>query len=236
MTADCRVPGPESPLSVLAEGTGWVVVNKPPGQLVHNSAWAGPRERSVAGQLSDQLNHEVHPVHRLDRGTSGVLLFAFDRDAVAFWQASLASADADKRYLAVVRGRTLTPQRIEHPVKKDKGSKERKDAVSEVVSATPSAVDRCSLAEVRVLSGRWHQVRQHLAHLRHPVLGDADHGDTRENRRYREEHGLAGLALHAVSLTATGPGGERLSVIAPAPSHLVALLSRLGLPAPETAD
>lgn len=229
MTSGAPPPGSDVPLAVLAAGRSWVVVNKPPGQLVHNSAWAGPRERSTVEQLSAQLGREVHPVHRLDRGTSGALLFAFDRGAVASWQAALAAPDADKRYLAVVRGRTLSPQRIEHPVKRDKGSKERRDAVSELVSATPSAVDRCSLAEVRVLSGRWHQVRQHLAHLRHPVLGDADHGDTHENRRYREEHGLVGLALHAVSLAATGPGDERLAVVAPLPAALASLIEALGL-------
>jgi tRNA pseudouridine65 synthase len=230
MTAPPAPPGPDATLEILARGEAWVAINKPPGRLVHNSAWAGPKEHSVTAQLSAELGQVVHPVHRLDRGTSGALLFAFEREAVAGWQAALARPDADKRYLAVVRGRTLSPpQRVDHPVKKDKGSKERQEAISELLSSVPSTIDRCSLVELRVLTGRWHQVRQHLAHLRHPVLGDADHGDNKENRRYRDEHGLVGLALHAVSLAATGPGGERLSVVAPPPPALLALADRLGL-------
>jgi tRNA pseudouridine65 synthase len=221
--------GPPPPLAILARGPRWVAINKPPGRLVHNSAWAGPREHSVTEQLEAELGHPVHPVHRLDRGTSGVLLFAFDAEAVAQWQAALTSAAADKRYLAVVRGRNLVPQRIEHPVRRDKGRKERVEATSELISAVPSSVDRCSLAELRVLTGRWHQARQHLAHLRHPVLGDADHGDNKENRRYRDEHGLVGLALHAVSLAVTGPDGAPLTLVAPPPPALLALTDRLGL-------
>lgn len=214
-------------LRILVATDQLVAVDKPAGLLVHNSAWAGPRERSLRELVSDAVGRPLHPLGRLDRQTSGVVLFVTDAALVEPWQRAYLEEATDKRYLALVRGRTLPLGLIDHPVKPREG--EPAAAQTEVVSALPSSVDRCSLVEVRLVTGRRHQIRIHLSHLHHPVLGDANYGDTRFNRRMRDEHGLARLMLHCRRIRLTGPDGERWELEAPLPDDLLALLARLDL-------
>lgn len=219
---------------ILGRWGSLVGVAKPSGVLVHNSTWAGPRETSLREMLVAELGQQLFPLHRLDRGTSGVVLFVTDKSAVEPWRARLAKEGDDaaqKTYLALVRGRTLELGLVDHPVrsagKRSRG--ERKEARSVIDAATLSAQDRCSLVVVRPLTGRHHQIRQHLSHLHHPVLGDATHGDVRENRRYRETWGLDRLALHALSVELADDDGGRLRIEAPVPGDLRNVFARLGL-------
>lgn len=208
-------------LSILVRGPDWLVIDKPSGMAVHKSAMAheGPFAERVLG---DQLGQKVLPVHRLDRPTSGCLLFALTSSAATRLQEALTGSTSDKRYLALVRGRwTRGPgwHTVDRPLKDD--NRRLRDAHSDVRVLATSREPRCSLVEVRVFTGRYHQVRRHLNGLGHPVLGDSTHGDTRENRRWRQNHGLPRLALHAWKLHLPAEG---VCVSAPVPDDLAPLL------------
>ncbi len=215
-----------TPLLLYADPSA-VVIDKPAGLLVHTSAWAGPPETTVLDLVRARYGRDLHPVHRLDRQTSGVLLFARGGDAVARWQASLSAPDADKRYLALVRGCLSRPVDIDHPLSDDDGTpRDARSSVEPLCSRDGEA--RCSLVRVRIHTGRTHQVRRHLKHLSHPVLGDANYGKGALNRWYRERFDLPRLGLHARGLSVTHPfDGTELRVCAEVPDDLSRCLDAL---------
>jgi tRNA pseudouridine65 synthase len=178
----------------------------------------------------------LHPVHRLDRGTSGVLLLARNPAAARDLGAAFAEGLADKTYLALVRG--LLPAggiTVDHPVPADEGAPRTKArtfvlflAAAEL-PASPLREARYSWVEARPETGRFHQVRRHLKHIGHPVLGDSTYGRADHNRLLRDRVGLARLALHAARL-AIPWRGARLVIDAPLPADLAEPLAALGLP------
>lgn len=212
---------PHAPIvRVLARHDDLVFVDKPAGLLVHNSAWAGPREHTLVDEVDTALGAGWHPLHRLDRQTSGVVAFA-PQAQVARLQAALATAD--KRYWALVRGHLRARVEVDHAIVDDEdGERVARPAQSVVTPLLLSPVERCSLVEVQLLTGRRHQARRHLKHLAHPVLGDATHGKGPLNRDFRERYGLARMALHARALTLDGRRAT-----SPLPAELVAVLRRL---------
>lgn len=214
-------------LTILDQTDAWVVIQKPSGAAVHRSALAreGPFLERLLG---DQLGRKVYPMHRLDRATSGALLFALSSEAARALQESLTSPDADKRYLALVRGhwsRGDDWQRIDRPLVDD--HEVIRDASSLLRCVATSREPRCTLIEARPLTGRMHQIRRHLRGLDHPVLGDSKLGDTKANRLFREQHGLPRLALHCLSLDLPLAGGGRLKVRAPVPDDLLTMWTLL---------
>jgi tRNA pseudouridine65 synthase len=201
-----------------------LVLDKPSGMLVHRG-WAkdGPVALAIARELAGQ---HVHPVHRLDRGTSGVLLFALDPETVRRLQA----APLEKRYLALVRG--VPPERgvIDHPIPNDEDGP-RVPATTEFRLIASSPIERVALVDARPRTGRLHQIRRHLKHINHPVIGDANYGKGAINRDLRARYGLARLALHALEVGFAHPvTGVSLRIVAPLPPDLVEPLARLGLP------
>jgi tRNA pseudouridine65 synthase len=212
--------------TILWQDDTALVVDKPSGVLVHNSAYAGPKERSLRQDLGQALGRRVYPVHRLDRGASGLLLLATEPGWVAAWQEALAGEAAAKDYLALCRGRLLGPQEVESAVADAHGV--RRPARSLVEPLLVSSTERCSLVRVRIVTGRLHQVRQHLDHLSHPVIGDTTHGEGRTNRHYRAAYGVDRLVLHAWALRVRHPrSGEALALTAPIPPALTAIFERL---------
>jgi tRNA pseudouridine65 synthase len=197
-------------------------VDKPAGMLVHSSAFAGPREHALVDDVAVLLGPGWHPLHRLDRQTSGVVAFAREGE-VARWQAAMAHAD--KRYWALVRGHVSAAVEIDHALRDDDApaGAVAKEARSLVTPLLLSSVERCSLVEVRLFTGRRHQARRHLKHISHPVIGDANHGKGPLNRAYRARWGVLRMALHARSL-AIPPLG---AVVAPLPEDLAAPFARL---------
>lgn len=200
-----------------------MVVAKPSGLLVHRSALT-PERDTLIDRMRAASGARMHPVHRLDRATSGALLLARDADAVPALQRALTAGR--KSYLALVRGRAdrhdgalvdraLTPE----------GGGDPKDARTRVRVLGSAADPRCSLVLALPETGRYHQVRRHLRGLDHPVLGDSTHGDIRENRAWRPL-GLHRLALHAARLELALPDGA-VDVIAPLPDDLGELFARL---------
>ncbi|MEE9384802.1 MAG: pseudouridine synthase [Nannocystaceae bacterium] len=205
-----------------------VAALKPSGLLVHRG-WA--QDTTAALQLvRDAIGQRVHPLHRLDRGTSGVLLFARDRDTARTLSSSFQLGHMEKNYLALVRGRISSAGRIDYPIPRRDGGP-RVDASTSYRPVAQSPVDRCTLVDVRPHTGRLHQIRRHLRHLTHPLIGDVRYGDGRINRRYRENCNLHRLALHAWRLAFDHPTtGLRVTIEATLPNELVHAFARLGLP------
>ncbi|MCO6450915.1 MAG: hypothetical protein J5I90_09040 [Caldilineales bacterium] len=210
-------------LPILWQDETAIAVDKPSGLLVHNSRYAGPKEVSLRQMLGAQVGQPVYPVHRLDRPTSGIVLFVKEREQAAAWQEALGGAD--KRYLALVRGHVKEAVVIDHAISEDGGSKEARSRVQPLMS---SPIERCSLVEIRLETGRKHQARRHLAHISHPVVGDTTHGKGDINRHYRSRYDLYRLALHAWRLHITPPSGNAsISITAPIPFDLKMALSAL---------
>lgn len=210
-------------LPVLARTERWAVVAKPAGLPIHRSAFvrSGPTLVALAGQ---QLGVRVDPVHRLDQPVSGCLLFSLDRSATPALQEALATGR--KRYVAMVRGHTATREGtlVDRPLVIE--GKE-KDCATWLQPLGSSREPRCSLVLAEPRTGRYHQIRRHLRGLSHPILGDSMHGDTRENRRWREgPHGLPRLTLHCLELTFAFEGEEH-HVVAPLPDDLRTLFSAM---------
>lgn len=192
-------PIPPTPIAIPWRDDTIVVVDKPPGLLVHNSAWAGPREVTLTELIRDQTGLPLVPLHRLDRGTSGCVAFATAADVAA---AAAERLGPTKDYLAIVRGHLRAPVDVDHPLDDDdvKGSV-RKEARSRLVPVATSPVERLSLVVVTLWTGRRHQARRHCKHASHPIIGDATHGKGPLNRDLAARHGLARLCLHAWRLT-----------------------------------
>ena len=213
------------PLTILWRDEHLVAVFKPAGWLVHRTGLDAHACRFVLQTLRDQIGHPVWPVHRLDRGTSGVLLMALHAEAAGRLGQALAGGAVDKVYLALVRGWLRAGVRIDHPLRPDEAGP---DAPAQQASTVvrplarlelPGQADprfgtvRASLVEARPLTGRRHQIRRHLKHLSHPIIGDATHGKGPLNRWWAARLGHQRLWLHAQSVAFDHPySGERLHV------------------------
>lgn len=213
-----------------------VVANKPCGLLVHRG-WDNDDDVALF-RVRDAVGAYVYPVHRLDRGTSGALLFARSAAVAAALGASMERGGLDKRYLALVRGSPPADGVIDHPIPKDeaKGAP-RLPAVTRFRLIARSTVDRCALVEAVPRTGRLHQVRRHLRHLNHPLIGDVNYGSGEINRHYRAVYNLHRLALHAHQLAFDHPAtGARVVVRAPMGDDLRLPLAALGLPTSASDD
>lgn len=204
-----------------------VVAQKPSGLLVHRG-WDDDDDVAMF-RVRDALGQHVHPLHRLDRGTSGALVFARSREAAATLARAFEEGRVDKRYLALVRGRPEDAGVIDHPIPKREGGP-RVPAVTRFRVLGRSSVDRCSLVLAMPETGRLHQVRRHLHHIDHPIVGDVNYGSGVINRHYRATYALHRLALHAVCVAFDHPTtGARIRVVAPVPDDLATALQALGL-------
>jgi tRNA pseudouridine65 synthase len=205
-----------------------VVADKPSGLLVHRG-W--DKDDDVAMfRVRDAIGQHVHPLHRLDRGTSGVLVFARTRDAAAALSNAFEGGRVEKHYIALVRGSPPDAGVVDHPIPRREGGP-RVPATTRFVRIARSPVDRCSLVLAAPETGRLHQVRLHLRHIDHPLVGDVTHGSGTINRQYRAKYNLHRLALHAHRVMFDHPvTGARIDVTAPIPDDLGDALGLLGLP------
>lgn len=215
------------PIDLLFVDGAVVVANKPSGLLVHRG-WADDDDVALF-RVRDMLGAHVHPVHRLDRGTSGALLFARTREAAATLGRAFEAGRVEKRYLALVRGTPPDEGIIDHAIPRSEGG-ERVAAITRFRCLARSPVDRCSLVLAEPETGRLHQIRRHLHHISHPIVGDVNHGSGAINRHYRAQYGLHRLALHASSIAFDHPTtGERVIASAPVPDDLSRVLGALDL-------
>ena len=230
-------PEPGRPaLAVLFRDADYIAVAKPSGLLVHRTALAGSREAALQ-QLRDQLGRRVYPVHRLDRATSGVLVFGLSSEAASRLAEAVRGHRVAKRYLAVVRGWTEPAGCIDRPLRPAEGGEPRPAhscyrrlaTVELPVAVSRYPTSRYARVAVCPLTGRRHQIRRHLASVAHPVVGDTTHGDGRHNRMFRERFGLHRLALHAQWMGFRQPlTGEFVSIRCAPPPELQALGACLG--------
>lgn len=211
-------------LQVLHADDTLAVVAKPAGLMVHDSALARGEHDFAADRLREQFARPIFLVHRLDRATSGCLLLAFDRDTASLLGKTLMAGAVDKQYLAVCRGWPEPDFVIDHPLDGGPGKPQKKPAVTRFTRlattelALPSAgfaTSRYALLQVRPETGRFRQIRRHLKHASHHLVGDSSHGDGRHNRTFRAL-GIHRMLLHAQRLGFVHPHtGERIDAVAP---------------------
>ncbi len=196
-----------------------MVINKPAGLLVHRSAIDFHEAYNAQEILQTQIDHEVFPVHRLDKPTSGVLLFALNKKTAAAMAVKFQRHEVHKTYIAIVRGYADDTGCVDNPVRdKDAPDKPRKPAVTHYKTlariALPLPVDqfpeaRYSMVQLEPESGRRHQLRQHMKHISHPIIGDTSYGKTVHNRFFKQHLTCARLLLHARSLRFTHPHSDK---------------------------
>lgn len=212
-------------LDMLHRDEWLAVVNKPAGLMAHDSALARGETDFLADRLRQQLGRPVFLVHRLDRATSGCLLFAFDRETAAALGRELMGQGFEKDYLALCRGWPAQDAfSLDYPLDGGPGKPERKPAVTEFAVLARGEqpwpdgrfeTSRFTLLRCRPQTGRFRQIRRHLHHLSHHLIGDTSHGDGRRNRQFRQQ-GVHRMLLHAWRLGFAHPHtGERLRVEAP---------------------
>ena len=217
---------PDAPLRLLHIDDDLVAIDKPAGLLVHPSVLDAHETRSALAQLREQLDQPLWTVHRLDKATSGVLLFARSLEAARAIGAAFEAGAVGKRYLALVRGWPPAAGEIDRSLARDPElpsagqprvpamTRFRRLACHEWPFADgrhPSS--RYALVEVEPLSGRRHQIRRHFKHLAHPVIGDSTHGKGPHNRAVAEWLGVQRLWLHASRLALPAFSGRSQTVI-----------------------
>ncbi|OCG70894.1 tRNA pseudouridine(65) synthase TruC [Gilliamella sp. Occ3-1] len=208
---------------ILYQDDDLIAINKPSGWLVHRS-WLDKTETVVVMQtLRDQIGQHVFPIHRLDRPTSGVLLFALSSDVARIMSEEFAKKQIEKTYHAIVRGYVEGEAVIDYPLVEEldkiadkftNKNKPAQDAVTFYKSISKIEVPikvgkfetaRYSFVELKPQTGRKHQLRRHMKHIFHPILGDSKHGDLHQNRAFATYFNIKRLMLHASKLEIKHP-------------------------------
>ncbi len=218
-------------MKILYQDEHIVAVDKPAGLLVHRSRIDVHAREFAVQKLRNQIDKPVFLVHRLDRPTSGVLLFALSADDARQLSEQFQDRRVSKTYRAIVRGYTSDLGRTAEPLI------ERHDRVSDTQAQsikTPQAAlttyetirrwelpfsvgkyphSRYSEVKIVPVTGRKHQIRRHFNHLAHPIIGDTTHGDRRHNRLFREQLHVSRLLLMAEELRFTHPASQQVLTI-----------------------
>lgn len=234
-------------LPVLYRDDYLVAVHKPSGLLVHRTVLDRHETRFAVQILRDQIGQHVHPVHRLDRGTSGVLLFALDRDIGRDLSAQFETQRVEKTYLAIVRGHPDAAGVIDHPLTRQYDDYEFRNVAADAEPQSaitrfrrlatielPHRVDRYptsryALLELSPETGRRHQLRRHLKHVAHPIIGDATYGKGRHNRLFQELFGCHRLLLACLEMRLAHPvSGKPLTLTAPLADDFASVIQALG--------
>lgn len=238
-------------LEILYRDADLIAINKPAGMLVHRS-WLDKAETVFAMQtLRDQIGQHVFPIHRLDRPTSGVLLFALNAEMARTMCECFEAHQIEKGYLAVVRGYLLDEGEIDYPLKvildkiADKFSQEKEAQQAVTFYKNLAKVEmpypagkhqtaRYSLVSLSPKTGRKHQLRRHMKHLFHPIMGDTKYGDLHQNRTLTEKTGCDRLMLHSHKLAFTHPKTlQKISIFAPLDAQWQSLFAQFGWALPE---
>lgn len=200
-------------LDIIYEDEHFLAINKPNGLLVHRTRIAEEKKLFALQILRDQVGYKVYPLHRLDRPTSGVLLFSKNSIGAKVVGNLFEDRSIEKEYFAIVRGFTPDSQIIDYPLKNSEKNI-LQDAITSYITLAKTELlipvgryetSRYSLVKVRPLTGRMHQIRKHFGHIRHYIIGDKSHGDWRHNLMFKEEFLCNQLFLHAYSLKFNHP-------------------------------
>ena len=214
-------PIQKPPVAIIHQDEALIVVNKPAGLLVHRSPVDRHAHAFLLQTLRDQIGQRLYPVHRLDRPTSGIMVFACNAQAARQLATQFENQQVRKTYLALVRGWPAS-QGIDYPLQTLDALTAKKSGAAQAAhsrlrllrryelplanSRYPSS--RYSLVALRPESGRRHQLRRHLKHIFHPILGDTTYGDLKQNRAFAAYCGVNRLWLHAYALTLRHPDGQ----------------------------
>jgi tRNA pseudouridine65 synthase len=229
----------------LYQDASLIAVHKPSGLLVHRTGIDRHETRFAVQMLRDQCGRFVFPVHRLDKGTSGVLVFAFDADSARHLGATFETGAVRKVYRALVRGWPDAAGVIDHPlarVRDDYGdgrgsagppqaavTRYRRLAIWEIAQRIDRyPTSRYALLELEPLTGRRHQLRRHMKHISHPIVGDATYGQGRHNRMFQAQFDCRRLLLACTRVELAHPvSGDRLDIEAAPSADFDAALSGL---------
>lgn len=225
-------------LEILYQDDNLVAINKPNGLLVHRSFYARDANQFAIQELRNQLGGQhVYPVHRLDRKTSGVLLFALDRETLVKMNEIFANRDVVKKYYAIVRGYAPAEMTIDYALKNEE--EQIQNAVTHFKTLKYAEINlpfgrhltsRYSFVEAIPETGRMHQLRKHFKHILHPILGSRPHGCNKQNKLWLENYGLTEMLLHAHSLEFLHPYRlEKITINAPMCPAFNKVMNRLGI-------
>ncbi|MEA1953529.1 MAG: tRNA pseudouridine(65) synthase TruC [Campylobacterota bacterium] len=219
------------PLEILYQDRYMVVINKPSGLLVHKSPIDKNETRFAIQMLRDQIGQYVYPVHRLDKPTSGVLIFALDKEMSKELSLLFRLHEVEKEYIAIVRGYLSNEGVIDYPLKQMLDTKEQKkqgitkeeqeaqthyEGLATIELPYPVSrypVARYSLVKLLPKTGRKHQLRRHMKHLFHPIVGDTKHGRGEHNILFREKYTVHRLLLHSHRVSFVHPVTQTKLVI-----------------------
>ena len=234
-------------LQILFRDEHLVAIDKPSGLLVHRSPIDRHETRFALQMLRDQIGQRVYPVHRLDKPTSGVLIFALSAGIAATLSSQFADKSVTKHYMAVTRGYCPESGLIDYPLKEKldkiadkhrRADRPAQDAVTHfqrlATVEIPFAVDRYphsrySLVALRPETGRMHQLRRHMKHIGHPIIGDAKHGKGVHNRFFQQQYGCGRLLLACTGMDIKHPvTGERLQLRAGLDEQYHAIIAAFG--------
>lgn len=234
-------------LPILYQDQSLIFVNKPSGLLVHRSAIDRQATEFAMQTVRDQIGQHVYPVHRLDRATSGVLVFALSTQTARTLSEAFANGEVGKTYLAVVRGVPEGEVDVDYPLKEELDRKT--DALADPHKAAqpaqtyfkrlathefPVQVDkfpssRYSLVQAQPKTGRKHQIRRHLRHLGHPIIGDVTYGVGKHNRFFETTFKVRRLLLACTEICLRHPVlGTELRVQAPLAEDFSRVIEEIG--------
>jgi tRNA pseudouridine65 synthase len=224
-------------MNFLYKDDYFVAINKPNGLLVHRSYIASDASEFALQLVRDALGQYVFPVHRLDRKTSGVLIFGLSSEMARKLQESMELGNAQKRYLAIVRGFFPDEINLNYALANEAGKIQEAETYFRCLEKTELEIpfgkhitSRYSLIEAFPKTGRMHQIRRHLDHLRHPIIGDRPWGCNKQNKLFLEKWNLNNMMLHAISMTIPHPVyNTMLEINADLPSEFTRMLAELKL-------
>jgi tRNA pseudouridine65 synthase len=213
-----EVPPSITSLEIIYETEDLIAINKPHGLLVHRSRMAADVQEFALQILRDQIGQPVWPAHRLDRKTSGVLLFTKRKAVNSVIQTIFQERQIKKVYKALVRGHMDEKGTIDYALSHESAPKEAVTNYSLIenfeieLKTTKFPTSRYSLIKVEPETGRFHQIRKHMKHISHPILGDRPHGCNKQNRIWLAKFGLEKMLLHAESLEFEYPEGNKVKI------------------------
>ncbi len=199
-------------IPILYKDDHFIVVNKPQNIPVHRSPMVMNHDQFLIELVQKQIGKQLYPVHRLDSKTSGVLIIALEPRIARLFQEQFKAREVNKSYRAIVRGHINQPITIDYDLVDPKGKVQ--EAVTEIYPLSLSEIplpfgkhptSRYSLIEAKPLTGRYHQIRKHLKHIFHPIIGDRPHGCNKQNRLFKAKWNMNDMLLHAHKVNCNHP-------------------------------
>jgi tRNA pseudouridine65 synthase len=204
--------------------------------MVHKTPIAADADEFALQLLRKQIGRTVYPVHRIDRKTGGILLFALDKQTEINMQRQFMAAEVRKKYLAIVRGHTAAFGEIDYPIRKENGALQT--ALTNYATLKQAELDipfgnhstsRYSLVEATPATGRMHQLRKHFSHIFHPIIGDRTHGCNKQNKLFTENWNMNTMLLHASEISFKHPCNEAVvTIVAPVHSEFARVMQLMG--------